>query len=161
MTVLVDTNVLARTLQIGHPQERIAADAITALRAQLHVLCLVPQNLYELWVICTRPVAANGLGKTATETATELAKLKTILTLLDDTPAILPAWEQLVTVNAVLGKNAHDARLVAAMLVHGVTHLLTFNDADFRRFTAITVLTPAAVLTSVAPPVPPSPPAVP
>ena len=45
----------------------------------------------------------------------------------------------------VIGKNAHDARLVAAMRVHGVTHLLTFNDQDFARYTGITVLTPAAV----------------
>jgi predicted nucleic acid-binding protein len=117
----------------------------------------VPQNLYEFWVVCTRPLANNGLGKTAVEAAAELANAKTLFTLLDDTPAILPAWEQLVTTHAVLGKNAHDARLVAAMLVHGVTHLLTFNDADFRRFTAITVLTPSAVLT----PAPPPPPAAP
>ena len=75
------------------------------------------------------------------------------MALLDDIPAILPMWESLVTTHAVLGKNAHDARLVAAMLVHGVTHLLTFNDQDFRRFTAVTVLTPAAVL--VPPPPPP------
>jgi predicted nucleic acid-binding protein len=51
----------------------------------------------------------------------------------------------------VLGKNAHDARLVAAMNVHGVTHLLTFNAADFRRFTTIQVMTPAAVLSTPTP----------
>ena len=31
------------------------------------------------------------------------------------------------------GTNAYDARLAAAMLTHGVTHLLTFNAKDFRR----------------------------
>lgn len=51
-----------------------------------------------------------------------------------------------MTTHAVSGKNAHDARLVAAMLAHGLTHLLTFNDADFQRFTGITTVTPAAVL---------------
>jgi predicted nucleic acid-binding protein len=45
----------------------------------------------------------------------------------------------------VLGKNAHDTRLVAAMLVHGVTHLLTFNVTDFSRFPGLTVLDPATV----------------
>jgi predicted nucleic acid-binding protein len=155
MMVLVDTNILARSIQIGHPQHQPAADAITALRTRAEELCVVPQNLYELWTICTRPVSANGLGKTAAEAATELANVKSLFTLLADTSAVLPAWEQLVTAYAVLGKNAHDARLVAAMVVHGVTHLLTFNDADFRRFTAITVLTPADVLA------PPSPPATP
>jgi predicted nucleic acid-binding protein len=160
MTFLLDTNILARNVQIGHPQHQPAVDAVTLLRSQGHTLCIVPQNLYEFWVICTRPSSANGLGKTVSEVATEFTNLKALFTLLEDTPAILPAWEQLVTAHSVLGKNAHDARLVAAMVVHGVTHLLTFNDADFNRFSGITVLTPAAVLAppTVAPPVHPAPP---
>ena len=43
---------------------------------------------------------------------------------------------------------AHDARLVAAMSVHGINHLLTFNIADFKRYPAITVLSPNSVLSS-------------
>jgi hypothetical protein len=46
-----------------------------------------------------------------------------------------------------LGKNAHDARFVAAMMAHGLTHLLTFNPQDFRRYSGITVVTPAEILT--------------
>lgn len=46
----------------------------------------------------------------------------------------------------VVGKTAHDARLVAAMHAHGLTHLLTFNEPDFRRYAGIIVLTPAGVL---------------
>jgi predicted nucleic acid-binding protein len=137
---------------VGHPQYQPAVDAVATLLTQSHTVCVVPQNLYEFWVIYTRPTSANGLGKSATEAAAELTRLQNHFTLLADTSAVLPAWEQLVTTHAVLGKNAHDARLVAAMQVHGVTHLLTFNDADFRRFSAITVLTPAAVLAAVAPP---------
>jgi hypothetical protein len=34
------------------------------------------------------------------------------------------------------------------MQVHGIDQLLTFNVGDFQRYTAITVLDPAAVLTS-------------
>jgi len=40
------------------------------------------------------------------------------------------------------GKQVHDANLVATMLVHGVTRLLTFNVADFRRFGAVIALEP-------------------
>src|SRR4051812_5268635 len=112
MTVLLDTNILARTVQTGHPQYQPAVDAVAELRAQSHTLCVVPQNLYEFWVVCTRPVASNGLGKWVVEAAVELAKVKPLFTLLDDTPVVLPEWEQLVVAQAVLGKNAHDARLV-------------------------------------------------
>jgi predicted nucleic acid-binding protein len=156
MNVLLDTNILTRSAEPGHQMYQPATDAVEALRLQGHTLCIVPQVLYEFWAVATRPTAANGLGKTVPEAAAELSKLRARLTLLEDTPAILPEWERLVTSYAVLGKNAHDARLVAAMLVHGVTHLLTFNDQDFRRFAAITVLTPAAVLSPPPPPPPPN-----
>jgi predicted nucleic acid-binding protein len=46
----------------------------------------------------------------------------------------------------VKGKNAHDARLVAAMQRHGLTRLLTFNKPDFMRFPGINVYSPAEVL---------------
>jgi predicted nucleic acid-binding protein len=31
----------------------------------------------------------------------------------------------------------HDANIVATMLAHGETRLLTFNGADFRRFASL------------------------
>jgi predicted nucleic acid-binding protein len=64
-----------------------------------------------------------------------------------------PEWERLVTLHHVTGKNAHDARLVAAMVVHGITHLLTFNTADFVRFPGVMALDPASVAAS-SPPTP-------
>jgi len=48
----------------------------------------------------------------------------------------------LVSAQKVLGKKAHDTRLVATMQRHGLTHLLTFNSSDFQRFTNIVVLNP-------------------
>jgi len=49
----------------------------------------------------------------------------------------------------VVGKQVHDARLVAVCHVHAVTHLLTFNVAHFRRLTAfgpaVAVVDPATV----------------
>ena len=48
----------------------------------------------------------------------------------------------LVVNHQVVGKQAHDTRLVAAMLAHGLTDLLTFDVRDFKRFTEITVVNP-------------------
>jgi predicted nucleic acid-binding protein len=154
MKVLLDTNILARILEPGHSMYQNAIDATKSLSLQGHDLHIVPQNLYELWVVCTRPLAVNGLGKTAVEAASELANLKSLFALFEDGPALYPTWENLVVANGVLGKNAHDARLVSAMVIHGITHLLTFNDTDFRRFSNISVLTPAAVLGANPPPSP-------
>ncbi len=145
MSVLVDTNLILRLTDPADPSHQQAADAVAALEAAGENLCLVPQCLYEFWAVATRPTASNGLGLSPTAASAALTGLRARFQVLDDTAAILPEWERLVVAHSVLGKNAHDARLAAAMLVHGVTHLLTFNDGDFRRFAGITVLTPASV----------------
>ena len=143
---------MIRSVEPSDPDHKTADDAVAALRAQGHELCLVPQNLYEFWVVSTRPAAQNGRGKTPDEMAAEFSFLKTHFTVLPDTPAVFPEWETLVTTYKVIGKPSHDARLVAAMLAHGVTHILTFNDSDFRRYAGITPLPPAAVVASAGVP---------
>jgi predicted nucleic acid-binding protein len=65
--------------------------------------------------------------------------------LFRDERAIFEPWHQLVVQYEVLGKNGHDARLVAAMQRHSLTHILTFNGNDFHRYPGITILDPANV----------------
>lgn len=54
------------------------------------------------------------------------------------------AWRDLIARYGILGKQAHDAHMVAAMVRHGLTHLLTFNEQDFARFSEIAVIAPSA-----------------
>ena len=51
-------------------------------------------------------------------------------------------WRKLVTGYGMSGKKSHDARLVACMKVHGVTHVLTFSVDDFRRYDGMTAVRP-------------------
>jgi hypothetical protein len=51
-------------------------------------------------------------------------------------------WRRLVITHSVAGARVHDARLVAAMRVHAVTHLLTLNTGDFARYREITAVDP-------------------
>ena len=64
---------------------------------------------------------------------------------LPETPAIYPAWEALVTRYQVVGKPAHDARLVAAMRVHNLSAILTFDRTGFSRYPGIEVVHPEQV----------------
>ena len=66
---------------------RTALDAVKLLARQGHKLHIVHQNLYEFWVVCTRPTNVNGLGKTATEAMAELTHLKAVFLWLDEAPA--------------------------------------------------------------------------
>jgi predicted nucleic acid-binding protein len=145
MSYLVDTNVLLRSAQPSHPMHADAARAVSELLSRGEALSIVPQNLIEYWAVATRPLDANGLGLTVAETAAEVTKLRGIFNLLPDTPAIFTEWEALVSRYAVKGKEAHDARLVAAMLAHKITILLTFNTADFKRYTEISAVDPRNV----------------
>ena len=101
----------------------------------------------ELWVVATRPGSQNGLGLSTGEAASELMRLKSLFPLLPDTPAIYPVWESLVVRYQVSGKSAHDARLVAAMQVHGLTGILTFDRAGFSRYSGIEIVHPTEVVT--------------
>lgn len=145
MSYLVDTNVLLRSVQKTHPLQSAAARAIRLLLARGEELSILPQNLIEFWAVATRPVVANGLGLTIDQTARRMGRLKTLFKLQPDTPAIFPAWEKLVIHYQVIGKPTHDARLVAGMIVHNLTHILTFNTSDFQRFSGITPVDPTSV----------------
>ncbi|MEG4629461.1 hypothetical protein QUB56_07525 [Microcoleus sp. AR_TQ3_B6] len=101
--------------------------------------------MIEFWNLCTRPIQRNGLGRTATEAEAEINRLKQLFPLLLDTEAIYQEWEQLLIKYKVIGVNVHDARLVDAMLVHGLTHILTFNITDFARYSEITAVNPPTV----------------
>jgi predicted nucleic acid-binding protein len=63
-----------------------------------------------------------------------------IFPLLPDDARIHQEWRKLVVRFGVSGVQVHDARIVAAMLVHQVTHILTFNTADFARYSKIGIV---------------------
>jgi hypothetical protein len=67
------------------------------------------------------------------------------LTFLEDSKAVHLEWRKSVVAHSVSGAQVHDARLVAAMHVHRVTHLLTFNTRDFVRYTGIVPVHPQRV----------------
>ncbi len=146
MNLLIDSNILLRLAQPGHPHCDLAQQALERLRDRDYEPRTVPQVFYEYWVVATRPAAENGLGLSVTAAKADLADIQTIFPPFRDERRILEHWEQLVSDFVVEGKNAHDARLVAAMQRHAVSHILTFNEKDFARFTMITVLTPQGVL---------------
>jgi predicted nucleic acid-binding protein len=140
MRILLDTNVLCRLAEQGHSDHSIARDAVVRLKSQQHELCLVPQVLYEYWVVVTRPLTENGLGMSTVDVDAAIDLWLDIFTLLRDERGIFVVWRELARTHDAKGKSAHDTRLVAAMNRHGLTHVLTFNSTDFRRYSEIKVL---------------------
>ncbi|HMD99143.1 MAG TPA: hypothetical protein VKM93_17680 [Terriglobia bacterium] len=92
--------------------------------------------------MATRPASENGLGMTVEMATRELTVLKRLFSLLPEAASIFEEWERLVTTFRVCGKNTHDARIVAAMNVYGITRILTFNVRDFARYEDISAVHP-------------------
>ncbi|MBX9680022.1 MAG: type II toxin-antitoxin system VapC family toxin [Gemmataceae bacterium] len=151
MRILLDTNVLVGLVEPKHLFHQAATEAVHLLGMRKQRLCIVPQVFCEYWVVSTRPTAQNGRGRKSDDVAIEIAFLEAHFEVLPDTARIFDEWKRLVSTCQISGKLAHDARLAAAMIAHGVRHVLTSNDADFRRFPNITVLTPAAVVSGALP----------
>jgi predicted nucleic acid-binding protein len=147
MRVLVDTNILLRSAQPNHPLCSQATAAVSKLLRQNGSVFFCPQNIAEFWNFATRPVDRNGLGFSNEEVLREVTSIEGSLSLLPDVPAIYTAWKRIVQDFDVQGVKVYDARLVAVMSVHAVESILSFNNADFKRYDLITALSPAALLT--------------
>ena len=154
MLILVDSGVLLRLMERADPQHGIIRQAVRALTARGDELATGLQNIAEFWNVCTRPsTSRGGLGLDIDETDRRVRVLERIFTILADQTNTYRLWRRLVVTHSVQGKQVHDARLVALMQAHAITHILTLNGADFRRYPGITPIDPASfVLPSPAPP---------
>jgi predicted nucleic acid-binding protein len=143
--IQADTNILLRSAEPAHPTHQQAVNAVKTLFANGDRVCLIPQNIIEFWNVATRPVDKNGFGWSPAKTDVEISRLESLLTVLPDSQAIYREWRKVVLDNSVLGKRVHDARIVAAMNVHQITKLLTFNLKDFKWFGNITLIDPNSI----------------
>lgn len=142
---LVDTNILLRITRRSDPQHKLVDTALARLAGQGTTLYYTHQNIAELWNAMTRPMGRNGLGLSIAETEREVRAIESGMVILPDKEAVYREWRRIVVVYSVSGVQVHDARLAAAMYVHGVSHILTLNVADFSRFDGLTALHPDSV----------------
>lgn len=146
---LGDTNVLLRWQSTTSPLRPVAEEAIRQLRLRQDPLYITAQNLIEYWNVATRPLSANGLGRSLAQVTAEIRTLRQLFPFAPDHPDIIDEWQRIVVQYGVSGVQVHDARLVAVMRVHGLTHLLTFNTADFARYSdRITTVHPQSLISS-------------
>ena len=142
---LVDSNILLRWVKpdhIDYPRIVVATDVI--LRHD-GVLCYTSQNVAEFWNACTRPTDRNGYGLSPQDTDRRAKFFEEKLRFLPDSLKVHEEWRKLLVTHNVSGVQVHDARLVAAMRVHGVTRILTFNNKDFARYPDIEAIHPRDV----------------
>jgi predicted nucleic acid-binding protein len=145
MRVLLDSNILLRWLEPDVPDQLVVAAALDRLLASKVALCYTSQNLAEFWNTLTRPTDRNGYGLTPEDANRRSIAIESRLQLLPDNIAVHLEWRRLLVECRVSGVQVHDARLVAAMNVHGLKHILTFNTRDFTRLRSIEAVHPMDV----------------
>ena len=64
MKILLDTNFILRVSRKNDPMHKAADAALKWIYLNYHEPVVVPQVLYEYWVVTTRPIENNGLGST-------------------------------------------------------------------------------------------------
>lgn len=140
---LIDSNILIRWVKPDERDYPLVIAAIDRLIELGSVLCYTSQNLGEFWNALTRPATRNGYGLSPAETDRLARPLESRLRFLPDSLAVHEEWRKLLVDYGVSGVQVHDTRLVAAMRVHSVKSILTFNTRDFARFTGIEAIHPA------------------
>jgi len=137
---LVDTNVLLRFVDRSHPLHPVIRAAIRYLRGDGHQLQVTSQNCVEFWNVATRPLERNGFGLAPANTERLLQLIERLFLVLPDSSAVYSEWRRLVVTFSVSGVQVHDARLVAAMKVNNISHILTLNVADFTRYASENII---------------------
>ncbi len=143
--VLLDSNILIDLSASDPARSTPVKQVLSLLGARQVVLYITFQNASEFWNTATRPRQNNGLGLSTAAAGELLRDFEARTTLLADTQAVYRYWRDLIERYAVRGKQVHDAKLAASMLVHKLDLLLTSNKSDFTRFREIIAITPEEI----------------
>lgn len=86
--ILADTNLTLRMVERDHVDHQVAMSSVRSLRERGYTLAIVPQVVYEFWMVATRPKDVNGLGMAASEAIKELDELLPLFRLYRDERSI-------------------------------------------------------------------------
>jgi len=142
---LLDTSILLRSRDITSPDFHLVDKTIKYLISNNHQCFITSQVIIEFWVVATRPVNVNGLGWTGEQTTQAVQMLINQFDFLEETPDVFSIWLNLVTTYNIYGKRTHDIHILAVMLAHNISHILTLNPKDFIAVPEITIVHPQSI----------------
>jgi predicted nucleic acid-binding protein len=134
MIYVLDANILLRQAEPSSQHHSTVIGSLRRLTGQGHSFAIFPQALFEFWSVASRPLTANGLGYSPAILSQWITGFRAQYLVHYDNAAVVAEWERIVLQYGTLGKNSHDARYVAAMRAHGLSHLLTLNGKDLVRY---------------------------
>ena len=143
--VFLDTNILVHANVAESPRHRVALQTVEQLSEAGVEMWISRQVLREFLAVLTRPQVFLKPRPIAMIVAT-VRQLETLFRIAEENATVTARLLDLLERTPVGGRQVHDVNIVATMLSHGVTRLVTENTTDFKRFAdLITVLPLGAV----------------
>ena len=149
MRFLLDSGILLRLVDEHDLQHDLVETAVGTLGNRGDELYITTQNIAEFWNVATRPVANNGLGLPPATVAKSFdVTIEPSCAVLAELGTLQVEFRRLLTKYSVVGKQVHDARLVAMMLIWQIDTILTLNERNFLRYVpeGIAVVSPASLI---------------
>ncbi|EFA70744.1 PIN domain nuclease [Cylindrospermopsis raciborskii S07] len=139
---LLDTNIILRFANSQSQEYNLIRNTISEILLRGGQCFITSQVIIEFWVVATRPVNVNGLGWTVEQTTQAVQMLISQFDLLAETPDVFSIWLNLVITYNISGKRTHDIHILAVMIAHNISHILTLNPKDFIDVPEITIIHP-------------------
>jgi len=129
--VVVDTNVLLAATDRSRDHHNAAT---RFLNEDVRRLAVCPQIVREYLVVTSRPVAVNGLGLSGEDAVANVEQFLEDLEVLSEGPASTRSLMDLIVAGPTVGKQVHDANVVAVAMAHRAVAIVTDNTRHFARF---------------------------
>lgn len=135
----LDTNILLTACDADREQHQACRALIESALAGQGMLFASGQVFREYLVVATRPKKNNGLGMKPKNALENVTYFRQCIQILAETVSVADRLNVLVGRYKLNGKRIHDANIVATMLEHGLTQLVTLNPKDFSSIKEIEV----------------------
>lgn len=129
--VVVDTNVLLAATDRSRQHHEVATRFVNEDARRLAVC---PQIVREYLAVSSRPVEVNGLGLSAKDAVANVDQFLQGMEVLTEGAATTLSLMELIVAGPTVGKQVHDANVVAVALAHRAAAIVTDNTRHFSRF---------------------------
>lgn len=136
--VFLDTNILVRYDVLETPEHQQVRQALRTLIERNCALWISRQVVREYCRVLTHPTFAKPL--TMRDAVARARQIVPYFHIADEDARVMENLFTLLDSVPIGGKQVHDANIVATMQAVGITHLLTLNITDFKRFSGVITL---------------------
>jgi len=135
--VVVDTNVLLAATDRSRASNSAASRLITEDERRL---AITPQIVREYVAVATRPMEVNGFGLSCEDAVDNVEQFLADMELLSEDAATTRILLELIGQGSTVGKQVHDANVVAVALAHRAAAIVTDNTRHFARFAELVTI---------------------